>query len=568
MRVFRVLAVPAAAIVLAVTGTTAAVSAAPVHPQAGLLHSHVEPLIRPVAGHSAVSPRGTTFNPNPTTNNWGGYIATGPAGAFTSVTSSWVQPAGACAGGGQAAFWVGLDGAGTSTVEQTGTVVDCTSGTAVYRGWYELYPAAPVYYGDTLRPGDNLTATVSRAGTSYTFTLADGTQHWTETHTVAGGAGLQNASAEIIVEAPGGGPSGEWPLANFGFNGFRSSAINGGALATSGAAPFDLSDPVGGGYATTGPIDASTGAFPVSFGNGYDIAGSAKIALQSSNFSGSLWQTTPSGSGYLGQNIMAGTSPAITTLPNNGFEGAYQSTAGLLMVYGTQFTFNTQLGMMAGTSPSIAASSSGTFQVAFQANSGILYNFTLASGGVSTGYAMKAGTSPSIVALPSGGFETAFQGSNADMWEVGSSINFDTRLGMMAGTSPAIAAIPSTTFRVAFQANTGVLWTQTLSGGGVSTGYSEAAGTSPAICVLPSNGYQIAFQGGNGHLWEAGTFRNADTALPMRSGTSPSIMPLVGFPFQVAYQANTGILWTQAGNGAGVNMSTPMAANTSPSITP
>ncbi len=564
MHIFRTLSVTAIAVVVAVTGTPTAASATPNPHSSAQLGTYMGP----ETGQAAVSPQGVRpFDPNPTSQQWGGYVANGLPGQFTSVSSSWVQPAASCATNGEQGTLVGFDGSTNGTAEQTGTEVDCSGGAATYRAWYELYPSPATYYTDVLRPGDNLAATVTRSGTSYTFILSDGTQHWTENHTLLGVPFSQNSSAEIVVAAPT-TTSGEAPLSNFGFVGFRSSSINGGPLATAGVAPVDLSDPVGGGYATTGPIDASTSAFPVSFGNGFNIAGSAKIAVQSSNVGGSLWQTTPSGSGYLGQNVMAGTSPAITTLPNNGFEGAYQATTGLLMIYGTQFTFNTQLGMMAGTSPSIAASSTGTFQVAFQANSGILYNFTLASGGASTGYAMKAGTSPSIVALPGGGFETAFQGSNADLWEVGSSINFDTRLGMMAGTSPSIAAIPNVTFRIAFQANTGVLWTQTLSGGGVSTGYAEMAGTSPAIAVLPSNGYQIAFQGSNGHLWEAGTYRNADTALPMRSGTSPSIMPLVGFPFQAAYQANTGILWTQTGLGPGINMGTPMAANTSPSITP
>src|SRR5215467_11203890 len=52
--------------------------------------------------------------------NWSGYAAT--TGTYTSVSASWIQPAGNCPswfGSQYAAFWVGLDGFSSSTVEQT-----------------------------------------------------------------------------------------------------------------------------------------------------------------------------------------------------------------------------------------------------------------------------------------------------------------------------------------------------------------------------------------------------------------------------------------------------------------
>ena len=58
--------------------------------------------------------------------NWAGYAATGTAGSLTSVSSSWAQPAVTCgATDAFSSFWVGLDGDGTPTVEQTGTEADC-----------------------------------------------------------------------------------------------------------------------------------------------------------------------------------------------------------------------------------------------------------------------------------------------------------------------------------------------------------------------------------------------------------------------------------------------------------
>ena len=50
---------------------------------------------------------------------------TATTGTYTSVSASWTQP-GSCSGGDQyAAFWVGLDGYSSSSVEQTGSEVDC-----------------------------------------------------------------------------------------------------------------------------------------------------------------------------------------------------------------------------------------------------------------------------------------------------------------------------------------------------------------------------------------------------------------------------------------------------------
>ena len=39
-----------------------------------------------------------------------------------------------------AAFWVGIDGYSSSSVEQDGTLVECYRGTAYYYTWWEMYP--------------------------------------------------------------------------------------------------------------------------------------------------------------------------------------------------------------------------------------------------------------------------------------------------------------------------------------------------------------------------------------------------------------------------------------------
>src|SRR5690348_15903977 len=97
--------------------------------------------------------------------NWAGYAATGAQ--FSRVSGSWVQPIASCdSGSGDAAFWVGIGGATaeSSALEQTGTEVDCSSGSPVYSAWYELVPDAPVPVDLAVRPGDHISASVGVDG--------------------------------------------------------------------------------------------------------------------------------------------------------------------------------------------------------------------------------------------------------------------------------------------------------------------------------------------------------------------------------------------------------------------
>jgi hypothetical protein len=169
--------------------------------------------------------------------NWAGYAATGANGAFTSVSSSWVQPTGNCAFGNPysdqySAFWVGLDGYSSTTVEQTGSEVDCAGSTAEYSAWYEFYPADPVYFNNRVRPGDHFTGSVTYSPITlkFTVTLTDSTESWT--HTVSQAVpGAKRSSAEVIAEAPcctvAGNPL---PLTNFGSVSFTSATVNSAGL--------------------------------------------------------------------------------------------------------------------------------------------------------------------------------------------------------------------------------------------------------------------------------------------------------------------------------------------------
>jgi hypothetical protein len=100
----------------------------------------------------------------------------------------------------QSAFWVGLDGYVSKTVEQTGTEADCAGATPVYYAWYEFYPARPVVLDSTdypVVPGDSLHAEVSQT----TLTLVDSTEGWTATASVPAKGDAFN-SAEWIAEGP------------------------------------------------------------------------------------------------------------------------------------------------------------------------------------------------------------------------------------------------------------------------------------------------------------------------------------------------------------------------------
>ena len=175
-------------------------------------------------------------NASVTSSNWAGYAATGSAGQFTSVSSGWTQPAGQCAGDAQggnqyAAFWVGLDGYPSSTVEQIGSEVDCVGGSAQYYAWYELYPGASVNFTNPVQPGDHLTGSVTYQGSDqFQLTLDDTTQGWSQSLTKTL-AGAQRSSAEVITEAPADG-TGTLPLTNFGSVGFSGATVNDAGLCT------------------------------------------------------------------------------------------------------------------------------------------------------------------------------------------------------------------------------------------------------------------------------------------------------------------------------------------------
>jgi hypothetical protein len=192
---------------------------------------------RPMIGRAAPGPAirpdasGGTLNVVKS-SNWSGYAAHLPRKhVYHSVSASWVQPRARCAastGDEFAAFWVGLDGYNSTSVEQTGTDSDCDGTTPTYYGWFEMFPAPPVVFKNPVMAGDHMSASVTFSGVEkYTLVLTDATRHWTRT-IVRRNASLARSSAEVITEAPSSGATGAvLPLANFGTVRFSLIRING-----------------------------------------------------------------------------------------------------------------------------------------------------------------------------------------------------------------------------------------------------------------------------------------------------------------------------------------------------
>jgi hypothetical protein len=239
--------------------TGSAEAAVTAHPGAVTRHPGTT-LVRPGGAVSRFNPGGLMKQPtgalakemhirNQTaSSNWSGYAATGSDGSFTSVSSNWTEPTANCDDSGTeyAAFWVGLDGYNSDSVEQTGTDSDCDGGSPDYYGWYEMYPADPVYYEDPVSPGDSMSASVSVSGDNYTLVLTDNTQGWTETQNITE-SGLSDSSAEVITEAPCCDNDGNpLPLANFGEVDYSGSTANGQSLSDYGPTNLYIQNPTSG----------------------------------------------------------------------------------------------------------------------------------------------------------------------------------------------------------------------------------------------------------------------------------------------------------------------------------
>ena len=192
---------------------------------------------------------------NSTSSNWSGYSAIN--GRYTSVSANWTQPTASCTSQTTySSFWVGLDGDGSNTVEQTGTSADCSGGRPSYYAWYEMYPKFPVNLSIAVRPGDSMSGSVTTSGNGrFTLTITNNTTHASyQTTQMLKRAQLR--SAEVIAEAPS-SSGGVLPLTNFGAANFSAATVNGQSI---GSFNPDRIDMVANGVtkATTGSLSGGT----------------------------------------------------------------------------------------------------------------------------------------------------------------------------------------------------------------------------------------------------------------------------------------------------------------------
>jgi hypothetical protein len=180
------------------------------------------------AAAAAGTPRPAVFGPvSFALSNWGGYIAKGTKGEFTSAVAHWKIAKSTCKSSADLyAPWVGIDGDGDSTVEQTGVATDCSSGSPRNEAWYEMFPAAPVYFSNAISAGDSISASVTYASGEFTLKISDVTKKWT--HVIHKKQTDELLTAEAIIEAPGGG--GTFPT--FTSVNFTGVKFNGKPLAT------------------------------------------------------------------------------------------------------------------------------------------------------------------------------------------------------------------------------------------------------------------------------------------------------------------------------------------------
>jgi hypothetical protein len=181
--------------------------------------------------------------------NWSGYAVTGSE--FTKATGSWKQPTADCTKtpNTYAVFWVGIDGylSSSTTVEQTGTLIECSGTTALYYAWYEFYPAEKdiqLISSITVSPGDKISASVEYATPEFTVEITDETtgKSYTKKSKVSG---AKRSSAEWIAEAPCCTSGGDiYPLSDFGTASFGEdyTDVNDTNYATDKAVTGPISD--------------------------------------------------------------------------------------------------------------------------------------------------------------------------------------------------------------------------------------------------------------------------------------------------------------------------------------
>lgn len=132
-------------------------------------------------------------------SNWSGYAKTGSG--FTSAKATWTVPTVTVTSGNRySSDWVGIDGFSNSNLIQTGTEQDSINGAAHYNAWWEILPAPETPISMTVRPGNSMTATITKGSSGWTISIKNNSTgaSFSTTRSYSG----PGTSVEYIQEAP------------------------------------------------------------------------------------------------------------------------------------------------------------------------------------------------------------------------------------------------------------------------------------------------------------------------------------------------------------------------------
>ena len=203
--------------------------------------------------------------------NWSGYADDNTAGnTYSSITANWTEPSASCTSKQTlAVFWVGIDGFTSGSVEQDGTLIECLHRRAFYFTWWEMFPTNSIQtVGQSVQPGDSISASVVRSGSSYTLKVTDSTTPANSFTTTQTCSTCANSSAEWIAEAPS-NASGVLPLANFhswtATGATVTSGSTSGVISTFPDDELTMVDSAGNIKALPGALNSSGNGFTVTF---------------------------------------------------------------------------------------------------------------------------------------------------------------------------------------------------------------------------------------------------------------------------------------------------------------
>lgn len=159
--------------------------------------------------------------------NWSGYVDTNES--YDYVLGEWTVPSANCGpwydfNFSQSSTWVGIDGWGSSTVEQLGSATGCVFGASTYYAWTEMYPQIEDPIFEPISPGDQIIALTYAYGngTDYELWMADLSEGWSYVRYASTSSPLSDSSAEWITERPSCGPPCD-NLTNFGTTTFTDA---------------------------------------------------------------------------------------------------------------------------------------------------------------------------------------------------------------------------------------------------------------------------------------------------------------------------------------------------------